>query len=115
MEGSLWAAGRQLSPHVSAQGQIPLTNGLDMLHTCIYVVHMAKMIQLRNVPDELHRLLKARAALEGLSLSEYLLAEIRCSAERPTLRELRERLHQRTPVVPDTSPAEVIRELRDQP
>ena len=62
---------------------------------------MAKMIQLRNVPDELHRLLKARAALEGLSLSEYLLAEIRRSAERPTLRELRERLHQRTPVMPD--------------
>jgi antitoxin FitA len=70
----------------------------------MYVLHMAKMIQLRNVPDELHRLLKARAALEGLSLSEYLLAEIRRSAERPTLRELRERLHQRTPVVPDAPP-----------
>jgi antitoxin FitA len=75
---------------------------------------MAKMIQLRNVPDELHRLLKARAALEGLSLSEYLLAEICRSAERPTLRELCERLHQRTPVAPDVSPAEVIRTLRDQ-
>jgi hypothetical protein len=81
----------------------------------MHPLHMAKMIQLRNVPDELHRLLKARAALEGLSLSEYLLAEIRRSAERPTLRELRERLHQRTPVVPDASPAEVIRELRDRP
>ena len=76
---------------------------------------MAKMIQLRNLPDELHRLLKARAALEGLSLSEYLLAEIRRSAERPTLRELRERLHQRTSVVPDVSPAQVLRERRDQP
>ena len=81
----------------------------------MYDLRMAKMIQLRNVPDELHRLLNARAALEGLSLSEYLLAEIRRSAERPTLRELRERLHQRTPVVPDASPAEVIRELRDRP
>jgi antitoxin FitA len=81
---------------------------------CMYVLCMAKMIQLRNVPDELHRLLKARAALEGLSLSEYLLAEIRRSAERPTLRELRERLQQRMPVVPDVSPAEVIREQRDQ-
>jgi antitoxin FitA len=86
-----------------------------MWRTCMYVLHMAKMIQLRHVPDELHRLLKARAALEGVSLSEYLLAEIRRSAERPTLRELRERLHQRTPVVPDVSPAEVIRELRDRP
>jgi uncharacterized protein (DUF1778 family) len=83
--------------------------------TCMYVPRMAKMIQLRNVPDELHRLLKARAALEGVSLSEYLLAEIRRSAERPTLRELRERLHQRTPVVPDVSPAELLRERRDQP
>jgi hypothetical protein len=87
---------------------------LAMWCTCIYVPHMAKMIQLRNVPDELHRLLKARAALEGLSLSEYLLAEIRRSAERPPLPELRERLHQRTPVVPDVSPAEILRELRDQ-
>ena len=86
-----------------------------MWYTCMYVLHMAKMIQLRHVPDELHRLLKARAALEGLSLSEYLLAEIRRSAERPTLRDLRARLQQRTPVVPDVSPAEVIRELRDQP
>jgi plasmid stability protein len=86
-----------------------------MWYTCIYVFCMAKMIQLRNVPDELHRLLKARAALEGLSLSQYLLAEIRRSAERPTLHELHARLHQRTPVVPDVSPAEVIRALRDQP
>jgi hypothetical protein len=53
--------------------------------------------------------------LEGLSLSEYLLAEIRRRAERPTMHELQARLHQRTPVVPDVSPAEVIRALRDQP
>ncbi len=76
---------------------------------------MSKMIQLRNVPDDLHRLLKARAALEGMSLSDYLLAEIRRSAERLTLRELRQRLHQRTRVSPNVSPAEVIRERRDQP
>ena len=81
----------------------------------MYVLHMAKMIQLRNVPDDLHRLLKARAALEGMSLSDYLLTEIRYSAERPTLGELRERLHQRMPVVPDVPPAEIIRKLRDQP
>src|SRR6267142_2528798 len=74
----------------------------------MYVFSMAKMIQLRNVPDELHCLLKARAALEGLSLSEYLLAEICRRAERPTLHELHARLHHRTPVVPDVSPAEVI-------
>lgn len=59
---------------------------------------MSKMIQLRNVPDALHRTLKARAARAGMSLSDYLLAEIREIAERPTLAEFRERLHQRKPV-----------------
>ena len=44
---------------------------------------MSKMIQLRNVPDSLHRTLKARAAMAGMSLSDYLLAEIREVAERP--------------------------------
>jgi plasmid stability protein len=75
---------------------------------------MSKMIQLRNVPDELHRKLKARAAIEGMSLSDYLLAEIRRSAERPTLNELRQRLHQRAAVVPDVSPAEAVREERER-
>lgn len=74
---------------------------------------MSKMVQIRNVPDELHRKLKARAALEGLSLSDYLLAEIERSAERPTLREIRERLRQRTPVVPRLSPADAVRAERD--
>ena len=50
------------------------------------------MVQIRNVPDALHRRLKARAALEGKSLSDYLLAEIAESAERPTVSELRARL-----------------------
>jgi antitoxin FitA len=59
---------------------------------------MSKIIQLRNVPDALLRTLKARAARAGMSLSDYLLAEIREMAERPTLAELRERLHQRKPV-----------------
>ena len=60
---------------------------------------MTKMIQLRNVPDALHRSLKARAALAGMSLSDYLLAEIREIAERPTLaEELRDHLHKRKPV-----------------
>ena len=46
---------------------------------------MSRMIQLRNVPEALHRTLKARAAMAGMSLSDYLLAEIREIAERPTL------------------------------
>ena len=50
------------------------------------------MIQLRNVPDALHRRLKARAAMAGMSLSDYLLTEIKEITERPTLAELRDRI-----------------------
>jgi plasmid stability protein len=74
---------------------------------------MSKMIQLRNVPDALHRTLKARAAMAGMSLSDYLLAEIREIAERPTLAELRERLHQRKPVAAKLDTARMIREERE--
>jgi plasmid stability protein len=76
--------------------------------------HMPKMIQIRNVPDGLHRKLKARAAMAGMSLSDYLLAEIRSSAERPTLEEIRERLRSRQPVRLKISPTEMIREERDR-
>jgi plasmid stability protein len=74
---------------------------------------MSKMIQLRNVPDALHRTLKARAAMAGMSLSNYLLAEIRKIAERPTLAEFRERLHQRTPVAAQIDTALLVREERE--
>lgn len=74
---------------------------------------MAKMIQLRNVPNALHRTLKARAAIEGLSLSEYLIAEVRRSAARPTLRELRQRLHERSRVRPRVPPARAVRIERE--
>ena len=56
---------------------------------------MTTMIQIRNVAGRLHRELKARAAREGMSLSDYLLREIREVAERPTLAEMRARLHSR--------------------
>ncbi|MGH7537141.1 MAG: FitA-like ribbon-helix-helix domain-containing protein [Gemmatimonadales bacterium] len=73
---------------------------------------MPKMIQIRHVPDELHRRLKARAALRGMSLSDYLLAEIRQLAEQPTLEEFLERLRQRPPVRLRTSPTAIIRAAR---
>lgn len=71
------------------------------------------MIQLRNVPDSVHRTLKARAALAGMSLSDYLITEIRQLAARPTLNELRERVHRRERVVSRFSAVDVIREERD--
>jgi antitoxin FitA len=76
---------------------------------------MSKMIQLRNVPDALHRTLKARAAMAGTSLSEYLLAELKEIAERPTLAELRERLHQRKPVSVQLDTGRIVREEREAP
>jgi plasmid stability protein len=75
---------------------------------------MSAMIQIRNVPDALHRRLKSRAALVGMSLSDYLLSEIRQVAERPTLDELRARLEQRPEARPSIEPAEAVRAERDR-
>ena len=66
------------------------------------------------MPDALHRRLKSRAALAGMSLSDYLLAEIREVAERPTLDELRARLARRSSVAPSLAPAEAVRAERDR-
>lgn len=72
------------------------------------------MIQIRNVPESLHRKLKARAAMNGQPLSDYLLGELRRTAERPTLEELEERLKERSAVHPQISPAEAVRRERDR-
>jgi plasmid stability protein len=71
------------------------------------------MIQLRDVPDALHRTLKARAALAGMSLSDYLLAEIRQVAERPTLGDLRQRLLRRERITLQQPAARAVRAERD--
>jgi plasmid stability protein len=71
-------------------------------------------IQIRNVPDDVHRTLKARAAKQGMSLSEYLLAEVTDLADRPTLEELTERVMKRSRVRLSPPPAELIRAGRDE-
>jgi antitoxin FitA len=71
------------------------------------------MIQIRNVPATLHRQLKSRAALEGMSLSDYLLREVRRAVERPTLEELRQRLKMREPVRLPLAPAAAVRAERE--
>lgn len=76
-------------------------------------MHMSRMIQLRNVPDGLHRTLKIRAAMAGMSLSDYLLEEIRRLAERPTVAELRERLERRLAVRLPIAAADAVRQERD--
>jgi len=84
-----------------------------MCAKCKYARDMSKMIQIRHVPDALHRKLKARAAMAGASLSEYLLRGIRRSAEVPTLEEIKDRLARLPPVVPSESPADAVRAERD--
>ena len=74
---------------------------------------MSKMIQLRHVPDELHRRLKARAVMSGLPLSDYLIREVRKIAELPSPVEMAERLQQRTPYRGKAGPTAIIRAERD--
>ncbi len=72
-----------------------------------------KMIQIRHVPEDLHRKLKARAAMAGMPLSDYLLREIRRVAEQPTIEELWARIKQRGSVELKVSAVDLIREDRD--
>jgi len=69
---------------------------------------MPSMIQIRNVPDELHRDLKARAARTGMTLSDYLLAELRALAVRPTMQEWLARSETWEPVEVGESPSAAL-------
>lgn len=72
------------------------------------------MIQIRNVPDELHRELKARAAAMGMTLSDYLLEELGSVATRPTMQEWLAEVREFDPVELTMSPAEAIAAERDR-
>lgn len=72
------------------------------------------MIQIRNVPDDVHRRIKSRAALEGMSLSDYLLREIQRLAAKPTVAELVDRIAELPPVELEESAAEIVRRMRGQ-
>jgi len=74
---------------------------------------MSKMIQIRNVPDELHRTLKARAAKAGMTLSDYLLSEIEQVAKKPTMKEWLEKVASREPVEVDEPPEVIVRRMLD--
>jgi hypothetical protein len=76
-------------------------------------LYMSKVVQIRNVPDALHRALKARAAGAGQSLSDYLLAEIERVTARPPRVDLLDRIHSRTRVTLTTPAAVVIRKERN--
>ena len=84
-----------------------------MRPACTHACHMSKMVQIRNVPDALHRKLKVRAADSGQTLSDYLLAELERLAARPTRDEMLTRIHSRRRVTLKTPAAVVIREERE--
>jgi len=79
---------------------------------CVHAGRMT-MLQIRGVPDDVHRKLKARAAMAGTSLSEYALAELRRSIDRPTREELLDRLVGRAVRTLEESPADILRAERD--
>ncbi|TVP55163.1 MAG: hypothetical protein EA351_11410 [Gemmatimonadales bacterium] len=80
--------------------------------TCRHACHMP-MIQIRNVPEPLHRELKARAARAGMTLSDFLLAVVRDAAAYPEPEELRRRVRERSAVYPSEPPADAVRAERE--
>jgi plasmid stability protein len=71
-----------------------------------------KMLQVRNVPDDVHRALKERAAREGTTMSDLVLRELPRLAHRPSPEAVAERIRSRS-AVPGPPAAELIREARD--
>lgn len=91
-----------------------ITGGHDMCIACVMVWRMPKMIQVRDVPDEVHRTLKIRAAAAGMSLSDYVKRDLELAASRPTLDELDARARERGPSRLRTETiVSTLRELRD--
>jgi plasmid stability protein len=111
-EGRLIGLGGLESQDEGGEG-LCVRQGIDMRSTCEHVLYMSVMVQIRNVPDELHRRLKSRAALAGMSLSEYLLSELRQIAERLTPEEMRARLSEREKTILSVSVADLLRAERD--
>ena len=82
-----------------------------MLCTCNHV-HNMKMLQIRNVPDDLHRALKERAAREGTTMSELVLRELPRLAHDPSPAQVLARIREREPVGGEKA-SDLIRRERD--
>ena len=83
-----------------------------MKNACFHALFMSTVIQIRNVPEPTHRRLKARAAMEGVSMSQYVLAAIERALERPSRRELLAAIRRQSEVTLDPSPADRLRAER---
>jgi plasmid stability protein len=84
---------------------------VDMSGARVNVQDMSKMIQIRNVPDEMHRALKVRAAAAGMSLSDYIKKELSWANEKDSWEEIYERAKARGPL--GLSPQEVVDLIRE--
>ncbi len=82
------------------------------MHPAVIHAICMKPLQIRNVPDDLHRALKARAAREGTTLSELIMRELPRIAHRPSLEEVLEQIASHEPVLDGPSSAELVREGR---
>ena len=78
------------------------------------VLAMSKSIQIRDVPDDVHAVLRTRAAAVGLSLSSYMLREAERIAERPPLADVLEWASEREWGVPAGEAVAALRDLRDE-
>ncbi len=76
-------------------------------------VIQSKMIQIRDVPEPIHSTLKARAAREGMSLSDFIKRELEHAAERPSMREWLDLTKNAKPIRSEHSAAQIVRELRE--
>ncbi len=77
-------------------------------------VAVAKLIQIHDVPDDVHAELRRRAAADGMSLSAYLRSELERITSTPLLHEILDRIMQREPVdLGDEDPTAIIRAARD--
>ncbi len=83
-----------------------------MKGSCFHAPDMPH-IQIRDVPESLHRRLKARAAMEGVSMSQYLMWQIERALSRPSRQETLDAIRRERPVVLDPAPADVLRQERD--
>lgn len=108
--GSSELANEIEAPYILVCGQHACKTCMN--RSCLHEHAMNTVIQIRNVPAVLHRRLKARAAIEGLSMSRYIMREMEKVLDRPSRRELLEAIRAQPEAVLNPSPAEILRAER---
>jgi plasmid stability protein len=84
------------------------------MNSACTIADVSKAIQIRDVPDDIHRTLKARAAAAGMSLSEFLLGELSRVAARPPMADVLARSSERSGGVPQRDIVEAVRSARQR-